>query len=126
MLVYLIEDDRITAESWVSHIEGELEGSMVVWFDHAYEAWLAAGNPDCIIFDVGSIGLDEEDEKYFHIFEQIREKFPHCWIYLTSGMPCLPDMIMEEYGEHDKLIKTLKMGRCGPALQFIDHWNKYK
>lgn len=125
MIVYLIEDDDIQADYWTRHIKEEYPEAIVEWFEDPEDAYNFGGNPDAIIFDVGSIGLREEAVTYFSAFQNLRNTFPDVWFYLISGIASLPEMVMEEYGEEDDLLVCLTMGRGGPYYGFTEHWNKY-
>lgn len=102
MLVWYVEDDDQTGEYWASTMRDE--GFQVKWFESVLHATMGTGNPDAILFDVGSIGLQRDVPDYMRAFRHLRDTFPNTPIFLCSGLPSLPAMLIEELGEEDHLV----------------------
>lgn len=99
--ILLIEDDDLSANVWTSELQEA--GLRCEWYETLMDGCLAKLNVAGVIFDVGSIGLMQDDQTYLSAYHQLRDFYPDVPIWLVSGMPHLPTMIREELPA-DKMI----------------------
>lgn len=116
MLIYYIEDNDYHANSWIELALEVFPDATIKWFEAPYDCWREGGNPDALILDIGSIGLmGRPIVDYLNVYYQLREKYTHTPIFLTSG---LREVIVEMVREiNDELCYPVSEGDWPDAMK---------